>query len=126
MFAFFPKISKTLLFSAAFILTRPLGAVSGDLFDMPVVLGGMAINRYMASGGLQWPLWLGILIFPQRAAVGKVHWTSEHLDQDHLDLRGWRAGGLGSQVTEAVTEAVTESGPGSQNNSPCRSSGQSF
>jgi uncharacterized membrane-anchored protein len=47
---FFTKISKTLLFWSAFILTRPLGARSGGLFDKPVAQGGMAISRTMASG----------------------------------------------------------------------------
>jgi uncharacterized membrane-anchored protein len=65
---FFTKISKTTLFWAAFILTRPLGAVSGDLFDKPVAQGGMAISRYTASGVLAAAIVLCILIFPQRAA----------------------------------------------------------
>jgi uncharacterized membrane-anchored protein len=65
---YFTKISKTTLFWAAFILTRPLGAVSGDLFDKPVAQGGMAISRYTASGVLAAAIVLCILIFPQRAA----------------------------------------------------------
>ena len=64
----FTKVSKTALFWAAFILTRPLGAVSGDLFDKPVAQGGMAISRYTASGVLAAAIVLCILIFPQRAA----------------------------------------------------------
>jgi uncharacterized membrane-anchored protein len=70
---FFTKISKTWLFWAAFILTPPLGAVSGDVFDKPVAQGGMAISRYMASGMLGMAIVACILIFPQRAAVGKGH-----------------------------------------------------
>jgi uncharacterized membrane-anchored protein len=65
---YFTKISKTTLFWAAFILTRPLGAVSGDLFDKPVAQGGMAISRYTASGVLAAAIVLCIFIFPQRAA----------------------------------------------------------
>jgi uncharacterized membrane-anchored protein len=65
---FFTKISKTTLFWAAFILTRPLGAVSGDLFDKPVAQGGMAISRYTASAVLAAAILVCILIFPQRAA----------------------------------------------------------
>lgn len=34
------NISRTLLFWAAFILTRPLGAVVGDFLDKPVDAGG--------------------------------------------------------------------------------------
>lgn len=65
---FFTKISRTALFWTAFILTRPLGAVSGDLFDKPIAQGGMAISRYTASGVLAAAIILCVLIFPQRAA----------------------------------------------------------
>jgi uncharacterized membrane-anchored protein len=65
---FFTKISRTALFWAAFILTRPLGAVSGDLFDKPVAQGGFAISRYTASGVLAAAILICILIFPKRAA----------------------------------------------------------
>jgi uncharacterized membrane-anchored protein len=65
---YFTAISKTVLFWAAFILTRPLGAVSGDLFDKPAGQGGLAISRYTASGVLLAAIVLCILIFPQRAA----------------------------------------------------------
>ncbi len=43
------NLSRTLLFWAAFILTRPLGAVLGDLLDKPIALGGLALSRYVAS-----------------------------------------------------------------------------
>src|SRR5580698_10338554 len=65
---YFTKISKTGLFWAAFILTRPLGAVSGDLFDKPVAQGGFAISRYTASGVLAAAIILCVFFFPQRAA----------------------------------------------------------
>jgi uncharacterized membrane-anchored protein len=64
----FTKINKTALFWAAFILTRPLGAVSGDLFDKPVAQGGFAISRYTASGVLAAAIILCVLLFPHRAA----------------------------------------------------------
>ena len=67
------KIPKPALFWAAFILTRPLGAVSGDLFDKPVAQGGMAISRYTASGVLAAAILICILIFPQRAALRSEH-----------------------------------------------------
>jgi uncharacterized membrane-anchored protein len=63
----FTKISRTALFWSAFILTRPLGAVSGDLFDKPISQGGMAVSRYAASGVLVGAIVLCILLFPQRA-----------------------------------------------------------
>ena len=43
------KISHTVLFWAAFILTRPLGAVVGDFLDKPLNAGGLALSRYSAS-----------------------------------------------------------------------------
>jgi uncharacterized membrane-anchored protein len=65
---FFTKLPRTALFWAAFVLTRPLGAVSGDLFDKPVAQGGMAISRYTASAVLAAAIFLCVLIFPHRAA----------------------------------------------------------
>ena len=46
------QISRTILFWAAFILTRPLGAVVGDFLDKPVDHGGLALSRYSASAAL--------------------------------------------------------------------------
>jgi uncharacterized membrane-anchored protein len=66
------KLPKAGLFWAAFILTRPLGAVSGDLFDKPVAQGGMAISRYTASAALAAAILVCILVFTQRAAE-KTH-----------------------------------------------------
>ncbi|HET7127286.1 MAG TPA: hypothetical protein VFI26_09390, partial [Lysobacter sp.] len=45
----FTRVSATALFWAAFVLTRPLGAVLGDLLDKPVDAGGLALSRYTAS-----------------------------------------------------------------------------
>ena len=64
---FWTKISKTALFWAAFILTRPLGAVVGDFLDKPLSEGGLNLSRYVASGTLVVLVIAGILIFPQRA-----------------------------------------------------------
>lgn len=55
------KISHTLLFWAAFILTRPLGAVVGDLLDKPLDSGGFELSRYWASAVLL--ALIAILIF---------------------------------------------------------------
>ena len=46
---FWSHLSRTLLFWAAFILTRPLGAALGDFLDKPVAAGGLALSRYWAS-----------------------------------------------------------------------------
>ena len=60
-------ISRVVLFWAAFILTRPLGATLGDLFDKPVTQGGFAFSRPLASGVLAVAILLCILLLPQRA-----------------------------------------------------------
>jgi uncharacterized membrane-anchored protein len=66
---FYTKISHTLLFWAAFILTRPLGATLGDLLDKPLDRGGLEISRFLASGILAAIIVALILILPQRAGV---------------------------------------------------------
>ncbi len=55
------KISHTILFWAAFILTRPLGAVVGDFLDKPTSAGGLNLSRYSASATLF--LLIGFFIF---------------------------------------------------------------
>ena len=62
------KISHTVLFWAAFILTRPLGAVVGDFLDKPLNAGGLALSRYSASLVLLVFIVACILIFEHRAA----------------------------------------------------------
>jgi uncharacterized membrane-anchored protein len=63
---FFTAVSRTFLFWAAFILTRPLGATVGDLLDKPLANGGMALGRFSASAVLAVFILGCILIFPQR------------------------------------------------------------
>jgi len=65
---FCTRISRTGLFWAAFILTRPLGAVVGDFLDKPVSHGGLALSRYTASIVLIVFIIAAVVIFPQRAA----------------------------------------------------------
>ena len=63
------KISHTGLFWAAFILTRPLGAVIGDFLDKPLAKGGLALSRYAASAAILGLIVLCIFIFPNRPAT---------------------------------------------------------
>jgi uncharacterized membrane-anchored protein len=63
----FTRTSRTALFWAAFILTRPLGATVGDFLDKPVASGGLALSRYAASGALVAAMLLLVLLLPQRA-----------------------------------------------------------
>jgi len=62
------KISHTVLFWAAFILTRPLGAVVGDFLDKPVIKGGLALSRYSASATLVVLIVLCLIFFSHRPA----------------------------------------------------------
>lgn len=63
------NVSRTGLFWAAFILTRPLGAVVGDFLDKPVSAGGLALSRYSASAALLVFVIGAILVFKQRPAA---------------------------------------------------------
>ncbi len=65
---FWTSLSRTLLFWAAFILTRPLGAVVGDFLDKPVSSGGLALSRYGASAALIGFILIWLMLFKQRAA----------------------------------------------------------
>ena len=62
------RISRTLLLWLAFVLTRPLGAVLGDLLDKPLSAGGLALSRYSASLALVVFIIACLLLFRQRAA----------------------------------------------------------
>lgn len=66
------KISRTMLFWAAFILTRPLGAVVGDFLDKPLSAGGLDLSRFAASAILLAFIAGCIYIFPQKASQ-KAH-----------------------------------------------------
>ena len=64
---YYTKLSRTLLFWVAFILTRPLGATVGDLLDKPHAHGGLALSRYSASAAIATFIIGCILFMPQRA-----------------------------------------------------------
>ena len=64
---FWTGISRTALFWAAFILTRPLGATVGDFLDKPVGKGGLALSRYSASACLALFIVACIVLVRQRA-----------------------------------------------------------
>jgi len=74
---FYTSMSRTLLFWAAFILTRPLGATVGDFLDKPLANGGLALGRFAASAVLA-AVMVGLIIYlPQRAAESRDS-TSGH------------------------------------------------
>ncbi len=62
------NISRTALFWAAFILTRPLGAVVGDFLDKPISKGGLELSRYSASATLLVLIMSFIFIFSHKPA----------------------------------------------------------
>ena len=64
---FWSGISRVLLFWAAFILTRPLGATVGDFLDKPKNLGGLALSRPLASAVIAAFIILCLFVLPERA-----------------------------------------------------------
>jgi uncharacterized membrane-anchored protein len=64
---FFTRLSHVVLFWAAFILTRPLGATVGDFMDKPLADGGLALSRPIATAALALAMILLIILLPQRA-----------------------------------------------------------
>ncbi|MGC9953600.1 MAG: hypothetical protein ABSD21_04915 [Rhizomicrobium sp.] len=60
------KISHVLLFWAAFILTRPLGATVGDFFDKPLSHGGLNVSRPLATAIIAVFIVTCVLLIPQR------------------------------------------------------------
>jgi uncharacterized membrane-anchored protein len=64
---FWSGVSRVLLFWAAFILTRPLGATAGDLLDKPKNLGGLALSRPLASAVIGLFILACLILVPQRA-----------------------------------------------------------
>jgi len=63
---FTTKTSRVLLFWAAFILTRPLGATVGDFLDKPVAKGGLELSRPLASLAMAVAIVLLVFLIPQR------------------------------------------------------------
>ena len=64
---FWTQTSRVLLFWAAFILTRPLGATVGDFLDKPLAKGGLDLSRPVATAALAVAIILLIVLLPQRA-----------------------------------------------------------
>ena len=62
-------LSRVLLFWAAFILTRPLGATVGDFLDKPLNHGGLDLSRPIASAVIAAAMIALILVIPQRPGL---------------------------------------------------------
>jgi uncharacterized membrane-anchored protein len=65
---FWTRVSHTLLFWMAFVLTRPLGATLGDFLDKPVSEGGLHLSRLYASAALVVFMAACLRFVPQRPA----------------------------------------------------------
>src|SRR5690242_9750958 len=63
---FYSRISHALLFWAAFILTRPLGATLGDTLTKPYANGGLDLSRISSSAIIALFIIACILVLPQR------------------------------------------------------------
>ena len=74
---FWTDVSRVLLFWAAFILTRPLGATVGDFLDKPIHDGGLAFSRPIASAIIAVVIIALVLILPQRAGRHPGRSTAE-------------------------------------------------
>jgi uncharacterized membrane-anchored protein len=59
-------MSRVVLFWAAFILTRPLGATAGDFLDKPHGSGGLGLSRPAASAVIAVVIIALIALLPQR------------------------------------------------------------
>jgi uncharacterized membrane-anchored protein len=64
---YWSNASRVLLFWAAFILTRPLGATVGDFLDKPKNVGGLALSRPLASAVIAGFILVCLFMLPQRA-----------------------------------------------------------
>jgi len=66
---YWTDISRVLLFWAAFIFTRPLGATVGDFIDKPLDQGGLAWSRPLATAVIAALMIVCILLLPQKAGT---------------------------------------------------------
>jgi uncharacterized membrane-anchored protein len=61
------RISHTILFWAAFILTRPLGATLGDMLTKPISAGGLNLSRVSSSAVIGAGMVVAILLASRKA-----------------------------------------------------------
>jgi len=66
---FYTRLSRTLLFWSAFILTRPLGATVGDLLTKPVANCGLNLSR-VSSSLIIAVFMIGCILFISKRAGG--------------------------------------------------------
>jgi uncharacterized membrane-anchored protein len=64
---FFTKISTSVLFWAAYVLTRPLGATLGDTLTKPYSEGGLDLSRFASSVVIAAMMIAGIFLVSRRS-----------------------------------------------------------
>lgn len=69
---FLTGVSRTLLFWAAFILTRPLGATVANSLDKPAANSGLGISDVTLTAALAVLMVIGLIVIPQRAGSHAV------------------------------------------------------
>jgi len=67
-------LPQAVLFWAAYVLTRPLGATLGDTLTKPVAMGGLNLDRFVATGSIVVAMVILVLLSPKlrRPAVAIV------------------------------------------------------
>lgn len=85
-------VSGVILFWAAFILTRPLGAVVGNVFDKPVSHGGLDVGRPLLTVILLGLMTVALIIFPSRPGVVRDRADREPATEDDA----WHAADSGA------------------------------
>mgnify|MGYP000108941103 CR=1 FL=1 len=65
-------VSGVVLFWAAFVLTRPFGAVVGNFFDKPVSHGGLEVSRPLMTAVLIGMMVAALLLFPTRPGAASA------------------------------------------------------
>jgi uncharacterized membrane-anchored protein len=78
-FYFFTRISHVMLFWAAFILTRPLGATLGDILTKPIDHGGLNLGRFTSSYVIAAFMLILILLFRGHSKEGAA--TSRYSEE---------------------------------------------
>jgi uncharacterized membrane-anchored protein len=64
---YFTKIPRAVLFWAAYVLTRPLGATLGDILTKPHAQGGLDLGRFASSLVIAAVMVVGVVITTRRA-----------------------------------------------------------
>lgn len=79
---FFTKISASVLFWSAYVLTRPLGATLGDTLTKPHADGGFELSRIASSLVIAILMIIGILLTSNRSGLFASRRLPKHAEAD--------------------------------------------